>query len=616
MKKIYLICVLLICVCAVKAQEKIKTQNIVLSTPVIDSSKIDPYLHFCGIVRDVELNCLDNNKFAQTRDKIWRKQIKIESKEAKEIEIVFKKFILSPNAVVSFYTDSLRYQYQGAFFVHKPDSSFISDFLSSEHCTILIEIPMDELEKNQILISQIHHLTESFEDMVRSTDYSCLIDVNCQEGNDWCDQKRSVAIYHFSESGGRYLCTGALVNSYRNDFTQYFLTARHCTNKVIDWSTTTFCFNYQNPSCNAINDVREKDYYKVQGSQLKEYCDISWSDNAILLITEPIPIQANVYYAGVDITARSIGDKVTIIHHPVGKPKKITSGKLQNFVGPRWEIYWDNGNTFGGSSGAPVFLNNNKRVIANNASSTPGYDCSNNYRQSWVGKVRSCNDITDVLFGNSGLESYAGIDPNRDCQSTLHLQGEFHSTQEYDATLNGLTIQAGNTITVSNAVFSSGSDYTLTAGSNIVFLPGTKIEAGSHFVAKIEPCSGNLVSCGTHSAKVMMKSLYNGEEIEKELYIAVEDEEEQPLEESKTIAEEPQVYPNPTTGLLTIDTKNGNSHIQTVELYNTQGAKQFTFNGNYDSFQEIDISHLPSQVYVLKVHVNGQVFTKKLILQK
>jgi V8-like Glu-specific endopeptidase len=590
-------------------------QNIVLSVPVIDSSRIDPYLHFCGVSRDTALNCLDN-EFAQRDNKIWRKQIKIQSNGAKEIKIVFRKFVLSPNAIVSFYTDSLRYQYQGAYFVHKPDSSFISDFLNGEHCTIAIEIPMDEFDQNQILISQIKHFTESFEDAVRGNDYSCLIDVNCSEGNDWCDQKRSVAIYYFTQNGIDYLCTGALVNNYQNNFVQYFLTARHCTNKTIDWANTEFYFNYQKPSCNSGNGY-EHDYYRVQGSQLVAYCDVSWSDNAILRITEPIPLQANVYYAGVDITARSIGNKVTIIHHPHGMPKKITSGKLQNFAGPRWEIYWDNGNTFPGSSGAPIFLNNNQRVIANNASSTPGFDCSNNYRQSWVGKVRSCNDIEDILFGNSGLESYAGIDPNRDCQSTLHLQGEFHSTQEYDATLDGLTIQAGNTITVSNAVFDSLSNYTLTAGSSIVFLPGTKIESGSHFVAKIEPCSGNLVSCGTHSAKVMMKSLENGEEIEKELYIAVEDEEEeQPLEESKTIDEKPQVYPNPTTGLLTIDTKNGNSHIQTVELYNTQGAKQFTFNGNHDSFQEIDISHLPSQVYVLKVHVNEQVFTKKLILQK
>jgi hypothetical protein len=53
-----------------------------------------------------------------------------------------------------------------------------------------------------------------------------------------------------------------------------------------------------------------------------------------------------------------------------------------------------------------------------------------------------------------------------------------------------------------------------------------------------------------------------------------------------------------------------------IELYNTQGAKQFSFNGNHGHFQEIDISLLPSQVYILKIQVNGQVFTKKLILQK
>ena len=106
-------------------------------------------------------------------------------------------------------------------------------------------------------------------------------------------------------------------------------------------------------------------------------------------------------------------------------------------------------------------------------------------------------------------------------------------------------------------------------------------------------------------------------EVEEELYIAVGDnEEEQPKGKSKTISEEPQIYPNPTTGLLTIDTKNGNSRIQTIELYNTQGVKQFTFDGNHGYFQEIDISHLPSQAYILKVCVNGQVFTKKLILQK
>ena len=65
-----------------------------------------------------------------------------------------------------------------------------------------------------------------------------------------------------------------------------------------------------------------------------------------------------------------------------------------------------------------------------------------------------------------------------------------------------------------------------------------------------------------------------------------------------------------------ITKKNSNNPIQTIELYNTQGAKQFTFSGNHGYFQEIDISHLPSQVYILKIQINEQVFTKKLILQK
>jgi hypothetical protein len=87
MKKIGLIVVLLVTAYAVKAQEKISIQNIVLPAPVIDSSRINPYLNFCGVVRDVDLNCLDN-EFAQKEDRIWRKQIKIQSEGAKEIEVI------------------------------------------------------------------------------------------------------------------------------------------------------------------------------------------------------------------------------------------------------------------------------------------------------------------------------------------------------------------------------------------------------------------------------------------------------------------------------------------------------------------------------------------------
>jgi len=159
----------------------------------------------------------------------------------------------------------------------------------------------------------------------------------------------------------------------------------------------------------------------------------------------------------------------------------------------------------------------------------------------------------------------------------------------------------------------SGQSAEYVAHESIRLLPGFKAEAGSHFVARIDPC------IGCNSAKVTVKRSDNGVEIEEELYIAVGDNEEKQSSldvENKIGTGEPQVYPNPTTGLLTIKAKSNNSRIQMIELYNTQGSKLFTFSGNDGYFQEIDISHLPSQVYILKIQMSEQVFTKKLILQR
>ncbi len=150
------------------------------------------------------------------------------------------------------------------------------------------------------------------------------------------------------------------------------------------------------------------------------------------------------------------------------------------------------------------------------------------------------------------------------------------------------------------------------AHESIILKPGFHAKAGSNFTARIEPCNNCI------SATVKVKSLSSsGVEVEEELYIAVGDNEEELFLSEKEIAiAKLQVYPNPTTGLLTIDAENDNNSIQMIELYSTQGTKLFSFGGNSGFFQEIDISHLPSQVYILKIQANGQTFTKRLILQK
>jgi len=610
MKKIGLIIVMLVCVCTVKAQKGNVIQNIVLPAPAIDTLN-DPYSRSCGVWRVMELNCLDDNKFAQMKDSVWRKQIKIQSEGAKEIKIVFQKFILSSNAIVSFYVDSLQYQYKGTYFAHKSDSSYISNFLRGDSCTIDIEIPIDEFDKNQIIISRVYHFTESFYETVRGADYSCMIDVNCSEGNNWCDPKRSVAIYYFPKTNGKIgQCTGALLNNYRNNFTQYFLTARHCTDKVTDWGETEFYFNYQNTFCNSGDSYDPYYYggnYRVQGSQLIGFCDTTWSDNALLLITDPIPIQYNVYYAGVDITDRSMGDGVTCIHHSDGLPKKITSGKIKYFAGPTWDVYWDNGIIMGGGSGAPVFLNSNKRVIANIVHG-PSYNCNSSMKHDWVGKVKACmpysSNMKSALFGNSGLETYEGIDPIKACQSSHTLKGDFYSTKEYDADLDGLTISAVNTITVSStAVFYRNANYTLTAGDKIVFQPGARILAGSNVTAKITPCSGNLVSCGTHRGTEQSSNHKSAGNFSQEYDENISDED---------MLRSVSIKPNPNDGTFTIDINFDPQEVISVQVFSIVGQSIYKQSGLPNN--TIRLQSAASGMFYVEITTQSEKFIRKMVV--
>jgi len=69
--------------------------------------------------------------------------------------------------------------------------------------------------------------------------------------------------------------------------------------------------------------------------------------------------------------------------------------------------------------------------------------------------------------------------------------------------------------------------------------------------------------------------------------------------ETQLIASLPRIYPNPTTGKLTIE--SGELKIENVDIYDIYGKKhvsQFTF---HDSQVEINISHLATGIYFLRI---------------
>lgn len=80
------------------------------------------------------------------------------------------------------------------------------------------------------------------------------------------------------------------------------------------------------------------------------------------------------------------------------------------------------------------------------------------------------------------------------------------------------------------------------------------------------------------------------------------------ISENKTIS----VYPNPTTGKLSISASN---NINTFEIFNLIGEKVYEKNFNQEKSIEIDISNTPCGIYFLKVSDGDKVNTRKIVLQ-
>jgi hypothetical protein len=68
------------------------------------------------------------------------------------------------------------------------------------------------------------------------------------------------------------------------------------------------------------------------------------------------------------------------------------------------------------------------------------------------------------------------------------------------------------------------------------------------------------------------------------------------------------IYPNPTKGPLTIETKVPIERIYVLDL---QG--KVVLEDHYQ--QQIDLSHLPKGMYLLRVKAEGQLIHKKLLRQ-
>ena len=602
---------------------------------------------------DIDLSSIGTHEVLANGGKLWR--LKLTSKGASALALTYDRFELPQGAQLFLYTED-KNQVLGAFTSknNKESGKFLTGLTRGE--TVVLEYyEPSNVKSDGIHISRVGHIyRDLFNDSsggnmaktssgVDSTagfgdSESCMNNVNCPQGSGWCNQRRSVAwCFAVNQTQGKIAAfSGSLITNERRDLRPYFTTALH----VIDWdddgitsstemaetSDWFFSFNYQSAGCpNGLQpDVNA---YTIEDASI--VASSSKADFLLLELAERPPGEYNTFYNGWS-NSKKKPKSGACIHHPFADIKKISSyekkpkKKTKNGI-KLWRVKWSDGKIQNGSSGGPLY-NEDKRFVgqAKGIRSNPAI-CSKKQR-GFFGRFDKAWDDSGTtranLSPNSGkksIEQMSGDDP---CKTTytfanasdLHTSANvdfFSNTDPFpgDRTYDGIyectdRITASNNVTIVN-----GTSVEFNAGNLILLRPNFRAVEGCVFRARIEGC---LNGCNTGVGKTT-------EETEEPMVyvIGTDDEEENLVEEyideNSTISKDGySIYPNPTSGSLTLNVERFSG--SEVLIFNSLGE---LVHRAYlmDSETVFDLSSNAPGLYFLKVMSTERGFTEKIILE-
>ena len=319
-----------------------------------------------GVIQEINVDIREQGAESQMGDvNIWRYEITCP--DAVSMGVFFENYYLPDGARV---------------YVYSPDGEQIMGGFTSVNNKVNNQLKLAGFPGNELIIEYDEPVDAEFPGELVigsvSTAYADLksvandwVPINCTEGEDWQDEKRSVCLITFDEGLYTYYCSGALVNNVREDQTPYFLTANHCISSNSVAKTLVAYFNYENSTCTS-NDA-ELDQ-SLSGAELK--ATNSYSDFTLLELTESPPDDYLPYFSGWNASDDDPSEG-TCIHHPEGSYKCIAidydaptsypyliqwDGGGYTRPNTHWEVYYDVGTDESGSSGSPLY-DENKRVI-------------------------------------------------------------------------------------------------------------------------------------------------------------------------------------------------------------------------------------------------------------
>lgn len=347
----------------------------------------------------------------------WR--LKIRSKGAKSINLIFDNFKLPENSRLFIFNENENHVL-GAFTNanNKASGKFAVSPVVGDEITVQYETLSKDASKDHFEIIRVNH---DFIGIMKSNDRrplgisgECNIDVNCEIGSDWNEVKNSVCRLIVD---GIELCTGALINNTAEDQKPYIISAAHCYDKWEYAETSVYVFNYESPYCAALDG---DPYHSVSGALMKAQFDSL--DFALAELSTVPPPEFRPYYAGWDHSS-DIPVSTVSIHHPQGDIKKIAFDYDSPGISDFNSHYiknaflkidrWDFGVTEVGSSGGPLF-NNDKNLIGTLTGGVA--TCSNPVRDyferlslSWNYKPDSTKQLKCWLDPiKSGVSSLSG----------------------------------------------------------------------------------------------------------------------------------------------------------------------------------------------------------------
>ncbi|MFT5147494.1 MAG: lysyl endopeptidase [Glaciecola sp.] len=306
--------------------------------------------------------------------KVWK--LRLKANGAVSMELNFDEFSIPNGAILTIYNPEHTNHLGGYTSLNNKDfSSLSTHMIQGDECIVEYYIPTGVGVNGSLHIKDIAY---RYKDVLRIDDgggsQSCEIDVNCAEGTNWVNAKKSTVRIRSRIGDDFFWSSGALVNNTGQDCKPFILSSFRTTinphnlefSSFEDFQYYRFYFNYERSECVEGVGLDKSISGAYMRTNSNDNGGEQGSDFILFELSTDIPEAYNVYWSGWNTLDNPEAFSGVCIHHPMGDVKKISTfnsvpvSANYGISNTHWKVLWDEtesgkGVTEIGSNGAPLF---------------------------------------------------------------------------------------------------------------------------------------------------------------------------------------------------------------------------------------------------------------------